>query len=47
VSEGNAGRVSWEDVGVINLARDPSLHERDVLMSWDFDGLLARVQPGE
>jgi hypothetical protein len=47
VSKGDAGWIGWEDIGVVDLARNPSLHKRDVFMSRNFNGLFARVQPGE
>ena len=39
--------IGWEDVSVVDLARYPSLHKRDVFMSRDFNRLFAGVQPGE
>lgn len=47
VGEGNTSGVSGEDVGVVGLAGDPSLHERDVFMGRDLNRLSAGVQPGE
>lgn len=44
---GNSGGISGEDGGIIDLARNPTLHKGDVLVSWNLDGLFARVQPRE
>lgn len=43
----NTGGVSWEDVGVVDLSRDPSLHESHVLMSRELNRLPVPVEPGE
>ena len=37
--------ITWEDAGVVDLARDPALHEGDVLVSWELDGFMAAVEP--
>lgn len=42
---GDTRVVAWEDAGVINLARNPALHEGDVLVCWQLDGLVAAVEP--
>lgn len=34
MSKGDSVRVSREDAHVVNLTRDPALHEGDVLVSW-------------
>jgi len=47
VSKRDPGGISGEDVGVIDLARDPALHERDVFVRGDLNWLFARVQPRE
>jgi hypothetical protein len=47
VGKGDTVRISREDIGVVNFAGNPALHKRDILMGWDFDWLLSRVQPGE
>jgi len=47
VCERDSSRVSRENGGVVNLARDPSLHEGDILVSRNFNWLFARIQPGE
>jgi len=47
MGKGNPGRISWKDIGVINLARNPSLHERNVFMCRNFNRLLVRVEPGK
>lgn len=44
---GDAGRVSWEDGGVVDLAGDPSLHECHILVSWQLDWLTTTVEPSE
>ena len=43
----DAGSFSREDGGIIDLAADPSLHKRYVLVSRQFDRLSTAVQPGE
>lgn len=43
---GYAGWVGREDVGVVCFAGDPSLHERQVLVRRQLDGLVPAVQPG-
>lgn len=47
VCEGDTNGIGWEDSGVVNLARDPSLHQGDILVCWNFDWLSAGVQPSE
>lgn len=39
--------IGGEDIGVVNLALNPSLHERDVFVGWDFDWLSLGVEPSE
>jgi predicted enzyme involved in methoxymalonyl-ACP biosynthesis len=39
--------VSWEDVSVVNLSRDPSLHESHVLVSRELNRLPVSVEPGK
>lgn len=43
---GDAGVVAGEDGGVVDLAGDPALHESDVLVGRELDGLVAAVEPG-
>ena len=45
VSEGDASGIGGKDGSVVDLARDPSLHKRDVLVGWDLNWLAAGVQP--
>lgn len=45
--ERNASRISGEEVGIVNLSRDPSLHEGNVLVGRNFDWLSCAVQPRE
>lgn len=47
VTVGDSGGISGKNGGIIDLARNPTLHEGDVLVSWNLDGLLARIQPSE
>lgn len=42
----DARGVGGEDLGVVDLARDPALHERDVLVGRQLHGLVAAVEPG-
>ena len=44
---GDAARVCGEDVDIVNLAGDPTLHESHVLMGWKLDRLAVLVEPGE
>lgn len=44
---GDARRISRENVGVVGLARDPSLHKSHVFIGGEFDGLPAAVQPSK
>lgn len=39
--------IRGEDIGVVDLARDPALHKRHVLERRQFDGLPAAVEPGK
>lgn len=43
--EGDAGRIGGEDVGVVDLAGYPPLHEGYILVCRQFDGLIPAVQP--
>ena len=47
VCERDSGWIRREDVGVIDLARDPALHERYVFVRGDLNRLFVRVQPCE
>jgi hypothetical protein len=47
VGKGDTGWIGWEDIGVVDLAGNPSLHEGDVFMGGNFNWLFARVQPSE
>lgn len=42
----HGGRVRGEDSIVVQLARDPPLHQRHVLVRRQLNGLMAVVQPG-
>lgn len=43
---GDAFGVRGEDSGVVDLAGNPALHEGDVLIGGQLDGLVAAVEPG-
>lgn len=43
---GDAGGFGGEDVGVVDLAGYPPLHEGYILVCRQFNGLIATVQPG-
>lgn len=45
VGERHAGGVGREDLGVVDFARDPALHQRHVLDRGQLDGLETRVEP--
>ena len=47
VSIRHSSGIGREDVGVVNLARDPPLHQRHVLVSRQLDGLPVLVEPSE
>lgn len=47
MGEGDPVRVRWKDAEVINLTRDPALHEGDVLVCGQFHGLVSVIQPSE
>lgn len=47
VRVGDARGVGGEDIGVVDLARDPSLHKSHVFSGGKFNGLSAAVEPGE
>jgi hypothetical protein len=47
VRERNAVGVRGEDVGVINLARDPALHQRDIFVRRKLHRFLPEVKPSE
>lgn len=36
-------RLGGEDLGVVNLARNPPLHQSNVLICWELNGLKAAV----
>lgn len=39
--------VSWEDVSVVDLARDPSLHKSHVLRGRELNRLSVSVEPSK
>lgn len=43
----DTGGVSWEDVGVVDLARDPSLHKSHVLEGRELNRLSVSVEPSK
>lgn len=47
VREGDAVRVRWENADIVNLTRDPALHQSYVLVCWQLDRLAPVVQPSE
>lgn len=47
VGERDAVGIGGEDLVVVDLAGNPTLHEQHVLVGCDFGWFLARVQPGE
>lgn len=47
VRERDSVRIRREDVGVVNLSRDPALHERDILLCRKLNRLSRAIQPGE
>ena len=43
----DTGGVGWENVGVVNLSRDPSLHKSHVLIGGELNRLPVSVEPSE
>jgi len=43
----DTGGVGWENVGVVKLSRDPSLHKSHVLIGGELNRLPVSVEPGE
>ena len=47
VCKGNAADIGREDVGIIDFARDPTLHQRDILVGRKLNGLPLLVEPSK